>query len=140
MINDMKKEFYLNLGIDERIYDFCMETENLLKERFEEIDNIAEINQVKVLKAMRDARLAENHLYGTTGYGYNDDGRDTVEKIYANYFHTEDALVRQQITCGTHALTIALSGNLRPGDEMLSIAGAVYDTLQGVIGVREEKG
>lgn len=134
------KEYYMSLGIDEKVYDFCNEVEEGLKDRFDKIDKIAEQNQIKVIKAMQEARLAEEHLYGSTGYGYNDSGRDALEIIYSEVFHTEDALVRQQITCGTHALTIALAGNTRPGDEILSIAGKVYDTLQGVIGVREEKG
>lgn len=134
------KDYYNKCGISEKVYDYCSEIESKLKDRFDEIDRIAEINQLKVQQAMAKCRLAEEHLKGTTGYGYNDSGRDTLEKIYAEIFHTEDALVRQQITCGTHALTIALAGNLRPGDEILSVAGAVYDTLQGVIGVRPEKG
>ncbi len=134
------REYYKSLGISEKVYDFCEEIEAGLKERFIAIDKRAEYNQIKVLKAMQDAKLAENHLYGSTGYGYNDAGRDTLESVYAKVFHTEDALVRQQITCGTHALTVALSGILRPGDEMLSVAGSVYDTLQGVIGIREELG
>ena len=137
---DTLKKYYLNLGIDEKVYDFCWEIEESLKPRFEKIDAVAELNQIKVLKAMQEARFEESHMYGTTGYGYNDAGREAVEKIYANVFGTEDALVRQQITCGTHALTIALSANLRPGDEILSPVGKVYDTLEGVIGVRESKG
>ena len=134
------KEYYLSLGIDERVYDFCAEIEAGLKDRFDKIDSVAELNQVKVLKAMQSAGFSEAHLNGTTGYGYNDAGREAVEKIYAQVFGTEDALVRQQITCGTHALTIALAANLRPGDEILSPVGKVYDTLEGVIGVRESKG
>ncbi|WP_173471808.1 aminotransferase class I/II-fold pyridoxal phosphate-dependent enzyme [Eubacterium ruminantium] len=137
---DKLKEYYISLGIDSKIYDFAAETEESLKERFNKIDLVAEQNSVKVIRAMQEAKLEESHLYGATGYGYTDTGRDTLEKIYANVFRTEDALVRSQITCGTHALTLALSGNLRPGDRMLSIAGKVYDTLQGVIGVRPEKG
>ncbi len=137
---DNLKNYYLQLGIDEKVYDFCSSVEESLKERFEEIDKNAEQNQIKVIKAMQEARFAEEHLAGTTGYGYNDAGREAVEKIYANVFGTEDALVRQQITCGTHALAVALSANLRPGDEILSPVGKVYDTLEGVIGVRESKG
>lgn len=133
-------DYYNECGISSSVYEYCLEIEKKLKDRYDQIDKVAEYNQLKVQQAMAKCRLAEEHLRGTTGYGYNDSGRDTLEKIYAEVFHTEDALVRQQITCGTHALTIALAGNLRPGDEMLSIAGAVYDTLQGVIGVREEKG
>jgi len=137
---DKLKEYYLSLGIDEKVYDYCSSMEDKLKERFDAIDKVAEQNQVKVIKAMQENRFAENHLHGSTGYGYTDEGRDTLEKIYADIFHTEDALVRQQITCGTHALTVALFGNLRPGDEILSVAGKVYDTLEGVIGVRPERG
>ena len=134
------KDMYLKKGISEEVYEKITKIEESLKERFEKIDSIAEFNQLKVLNAMQECRFAEDHLRGTTGYGYNDTGRDTLEKVYAKVFHTEDALVRQQITCGTHALTVALAGNTRPGDEILSIAGPVYDTLQGVIGVRPEKG
>ena len=134
------KDYYLSLGIDEKVYDFCSDIEAGLEDRFKDIDNIAEHNQIKVLKAMQEARLAEEHLNGTTGYGFNDSGREAVEEIYAKVFGTEEALVRQQITCGTHALYIALSANLRPGDEILSPVGKVYDTLEGVIGVRESKG
>ena len=139
-MRDQLKEYYMELGIDEKVYLLCEEVESDLRDRFASIDRIAEQNQVKVLRAMQKARLEEAHLYGTTGYGYNDSGRTALEEIYAEVFHTEDALVRQQITCGTHALSIALSGNLRPGDEILSIAGKVYDTLQGVIGIRPEPG
>ncbi len=137
---DELKKYYMECGISEKVYDYAEEIEARLKSRFDKIDKIAEYNQLKVQQAMAKCRLAEEHLRGTTGYGYNDSGRDTLERIYAEIFHTEDALVRQQITCGTHALTIALSAILRPGDQMLSIAGKVYDTLQGVIGVRPEKG
>ena len=137
---DDLRSYYTENGISEKVFDFCNEIESGLKDRFAKIDKIAEYNQIKVLRAMQQAGFAEHHLRGTTGYGYNDAGRDTLEQVYANVFHTEDALVRQQITCGTHALTIALAGNTRPGDEILSVAGSVYDTLQGVIGVRPEKG
>lgn len=137
---DSLKQYYIGLGIDEKVYDFCSDIEEKLHARFEEIDSVAEQNQVKVIKAMQEARFAEEHLNGTTGYGYNDAGREAVENIYAKVFKTEDALVRQQITCGTHALTIALSANLRPGDEILSPVGKVYDTLEGVIGIRPQKG
>lgn len=139
-MQDIKKQYYLGLGIDEKVYDFCSEVEKSLEERFKEIDKVAEINQIKVIKAMQDANFQESHMNGTTGYGYNDAGREAVEQIYANVFGTEDALVRQQITCGTHALYLALSANLRPGDEILSPVGRVYDTLEGVIGVRPQKG
>ncbi|WP_206762685.1 methionine gamma-lyase family protein [Mobilitalea sibirica] len=117
-----------------------METEKALQERFFIIDKVAEYNQLKVLKAMQDNRLSDIHFAATTGYGYNDIGRDTLEKVYADVFHTEDALVRPQLISGTHALTIALSGNLRPGDEILSPVGKPYDTLEGVIGITKTKG
>lgn len=134
------KDYYISLGINPKVYDFCTDIEKKLKNRFDGIDETAEQNQIKVLKAMQQSKFSEAHLNGTTGYGYNDSGRDAIEEIYANVFKTEDALVRQQITCGTHALYIALSANLKPGDEILSPVGKVYDTLEGVIGVRESKG
>lgn len=137
---DSMKDFFLSEGISSEVYEYGKKTEEKLLPRFREIDRRAELNQIRVIRAMQKARLAETDLYGTTGYGYNDTGREKLEKIYADVFHTEDALVRPQITCGTHALTIALSGNLRPGDEILSVAGKVYDTLQGVIGIRPERG
>ncbi len=99
-----------------------------------------EYNQLKVIKAMQDNKVSEACLLGTTGYGYNDLGRDTLEAVYASVFHTEDALVRPQITCGTHALALALMSNLRPGDELLSPVGKPYDTLEEVIGIRPSKG
>ncbi|MGN0367241.1 MAG: aminotransferase class I/II-fold pyridoxal phosphate-dependent enzyme [Wujia sp.] len=139
-IADNLKQYYEDLGISESVYDFCMKIEKNLQERFLEIDRIAEQNQLKVLTAMQEAQFSEAHMNGTTGYGYNDRGREAIEEIYAKVFHTEDALVRQQITCGTHALSIALSANLRPGDEILSPVGKVYDTLEGVIGIRKSKG
>lgn len=140
MREEALKKYYKEIGIDEKVYDYCQSIENNLKSRFEDIDAIAELNQAKVLNAMQSVSFAEEHLSGTTGYGYNDIGRDKIEEIYARVFKTEDALVRQQITCGTHALSIALSANLRPGDEILSPVGKVYDTLEGVIGIRESKG
>ncbi len=137
---DNKKQYYMELGIEENVYDFCNEVELSLKDRFDEIDQIAEINQMKVLKAMQNNKLSDIHFAATTGYGYNDLGRETLEKIYADVFKTEDALVRPQITCGTHALNVALSGNLRPGDELLSPVGKPYDTLEEVIGIRQSRG
>ncbi len=131
---------YQGLGINQKVLDFCEEIEHRLQLRFSEIDRIAEFNQMKVLKAMQDNRLSDVHFAATTGYGYNDMGRDTLEKVYADVFHTEDALVRPQLISGTHALTIALSGNLRPGDEILSPVGKPYDTLEGVIGITPAKG
>ena len=140
MLEEALKKYYREIGINVKVYDYCQSIEKKLKNRFDDIDTIAELNQVKVLSAMQEISFAEEHLSGTTGYGYNDIGRDKIEEIYAKVFKTEDALVRQQITCGTHALSIALSANLRPGDEILSPVGKVYDTLEGVIGIRESKG
>lgn len=134
------KEMYCNMGISEQIYDFSENILKGLKERFEKIDENAEYNQMKVLQAMQKNKVAEMHLSGTTGYGYNDEGRDTLEQVYADIFKTEAALVRPQIMCGTHALNIALSANLRPGDELLSPVGKPYDTMDEIIGIRPSKG
>ncbi len=134
------REMYKSLGISSQVYDFGQEIIKDLKERFEKIDETAEYNQMKVLAAMQKNRVSEACLGTSTGYGYNDIGRDTLEQVYADTFHAEAALVRPQITCGTHALAIALFGNLRPGDELLSIAGKPYDTLEEVIGIRPSKG
>lgn len=131
---------YEQLGISKIVYEFGEQILGELKGRFEEIDRNAEYNQMKVIKAMQENRVAENHFAATTGYGYNDSGRETLEAVYASCFHTEAALVRPQITCGTHALAVALSANLRPGDELLSPVGKPYDTLEEVIGIRESVG
>lgn len=133
-------DMYRELGIDDRIIAMSQEIEEELKERFDAIDKTAEYNQMKVIKAMQKNQVSEAHLGTSTGYGYNDIGRDTLESVYADVFHTESALVRAQITCGTHALTVALAGNLRPGDQLFSPVGMPYDTLQGIIGIREETG
>ena len=130
----------MSMGISEEVYDFGAKILTELKPRFDEIDQVAEINQLKVLGAMQKNTVSEACLLGTTGYGYNDLGRDTLEAVYADTFHTEDALVRPQITCGTHALALALMSNLRPGDELLSPVGKPYDTLEEVIGIRPSKG
>ena len=134
------REMYKNMGICDEVYDYCDNIIRSLHDRFEEIDKNAEYNQMKVIKAMQDNKVAEMHLSGTTGYGYNDDGRDTLEKVYSDIFKTEDALVRPQIICGTHALNVALSSNLRPGDELLSPVGKPYDTVDEIIGIRPSKG
>ena len=131
---------YRELGISDSVYRFSREILDSLKPRFDEIDRNAEYNQLKVLKAMQDNKVSEACLLGTTGYGYNDIGREALEAVYASIFHTEDALVRPQITCGTHALALALMSNLRPGDELLSPVGKPYDTLEEVIGIRPSKG
>ena len=134
------KETYLSMGIGEKTYEFCEKIEQDLKERFCEIDKVAEQNQMKVLGAMQKNHVSEACFAATTGYGYNDMGRETLEQVYADTFHTEAALVRPQITCGTHALALALSANLRPGDELLSPVGKPYDTLEEVIGIRPSVG
>jgi len=133
-------EMYEALGISREVYEYGEVVAESLKERFSGIDATAEYNQLKVLKGMRDHQVSEACLLGTTGYGYNDLGRDTLERVYASVFHTEDALVRPQITCGTHALALALMSNLRPGDELLSPVGKPYDTLEEVIGIRPSRG
>lgn len=139
-VNQANYELYRQLGLSDQVLNYCSEIEASLTERFQELDDIAEYNQMKVLHAMQKHRVSEAHLGTSTGYGYNDLGRDTLELVYADVFHTESALVRPQITCGTHALTIALAGNLRPGDELYSPVGLPYDTLQGIIGIRPEPG
>ncbi len=134
------EDYYVRMGISRPVYRFCTEIEKKLKDRFEQIDQIAECNQMKVLEAMRKNQLSEACFAPTTGYGYNDIGREKLEKIYADVFGTEDALVRAQITCGTHALALALMSQLRPGDELLSPVGKPYDTLEEVIGIRPSNG
>ena len=134
------RTMYASLGISEAVQSFGEEILKTLKERFEAIDEVTEYNQMKVIRAMQEHRVSDIHFAATSGYGYNDMGRDTLEEVYASVFHAEAALVRPQITCGTHALAIALHGNLRPGDEMISISGKPYDTLEEVIGIRPSMG
>jgi cystathionine beta-lyase family protein involved in aluminum resistance len=131
---------YTELGISHEVFEYSNQILTTLKNRFEQIDRISELNQLKVLSAFQKNKVSEACLQGTTGYGYNDLGRETLERVYADVFHTEDALVRPQITCGTHALALAFMSNLRPGDELLSPVGKPYDTLEEVIGIRESKG
>ena len=130
---------YKELGISDEVYNFGEKIIEELKDRFTKIDKTAEYNQCKVLSAMKKNRVDAACFAASTGYGYNDLGRDKIEKVYADAFHTEAALVRPQIVCGTHALTVALSANLLPGDELLSPVGKPYDTLEEVIGIRESK-
>ena len=132
-------EIYQQLGVSRAVYEYGETILKDLRDRFDEIDRIAEFNQGKVLAAMQKNRVNATHFAATSGYGYNDEGRDNLERVYADVFHTEAALVRPQITCGTHALAVALSANLLPGDELLSPVGAPYDTLEEVIGIRESK-
>ena len=140
MEKETKKQMYNNLGINDEVFEFGEKILEKLEPRFKEIDEIAEYNQLKVLKAMQKNKVDASHFAATTGYGFNDSGRDTLEAVYADTFHTEAALVRPQITCGTHALAVALAANVRPGDEILSPVGKPYDTLEEVIGIRPSNG
>ncbi len=133
------KQMYAALGVSEAVYDYGERVLKELEERFRKVDAVAEYNQAKVIAAMQKNRVGAACFAATTGYGYDDVGRDNLERVYADTFHTEAALVRPQITCGTHALTVALSANLLPGDELLSPVGRPYDTLEEVIGIRESK-
>lgn len=139
-MNHLMEQQYEKLGISREVYRFGEQVEASLAERFDAFDRVAEFNQLKVLKAMQDNRVSAECFQVSSGYGYNDLGRDTLEKVYASCFGGEDALVRPQITCGTHALALALMSNLRPGDELLSPVGKPYDTLEEVIGIRPSKG
>ncbi len=131
----ISESIYKSFGIDEKIYKLVNEAEAKVKSAFERIDEISEFNTLKVVKAMQDCGVSEACMLETTGYGYNDIGRDRLEEVYAKIFKTEDALVRSQIVCGTHALAVALFGNTRPGDEIYSPVGIPYDTLQSVLGI-----
>ena len=132
------ENIYSNFGVDDIVAKYCNECEEYLKPRFNNIDAIAEYNQYKVIQAMQKNRVDAACFNSSNGYGYNDIGREKLEKVYADVFKTEAALVRQQIACGTHALTVALSANLLPGDELLSPAGKPYDTLEEVIGITKQ--
>ncbi len=138
-MNTTLQNMYRTLKISDDVFHYCSMIEQKLKSRFEEIDRIAEYNQMKVISAMQKNQLSDIHFAATTGYGYNDIGRDVLEAVYADIFKAESALVRPSLTCGTHALTVALSANLRPGDEILSPVGKPYDTLEGVIGITPTK-
>lgn len=140
MLKETEEILLKNYGIDRNIFELSKEVDRDIQPQFNKMREIREYNQLKVLNAMQEAQLSDNHFNWTTGYGYNDLGREKVEEIYARVFHTEDALVRPQIVNGTHALSLTIQGIVRPGDEILSITSAPYDTLQGVIGIREEVG
>ena len=133
-------EIYNDFGIQKEVYDFGEKILNDLEARFKAIDKNAEYNQLKVIRAMQEANVDAECFNASSGYGYDDIGREKLEKVYSNTFKTEDALVRPQITCGTHALALAMMSNLRPGDELLSPVGRPYDTLEEVIGIRESRG
>lgn len=140
MLRETEEILLRKYGIKKEIFELSKSVDEDIKEQFDRMKEIREYNQLKVLNAMQEANLSDNHFNWTTGYGYNDLGREKVEEIYAKVFHSEDALVRPQIVNGTHALSLTIQGIVRPGDEILSITSAPYDTLQGVIGIREEKG
>ena len=140
MLNETKELLRNFYELDEETFNLSNDVMEDIKDRFEQIKQIREYNQYKVLKAMQEAKLSDNHFNWTTGYGYNDIGREKIEEIYSKVFNTEDAIVRPIIVNGTHALTLCLQGLVRPGDEILSVTGKPYDTLEGVIGIREEKG
>jgi len=133
----LNNNVYAEIGVSDKVYALGEKVLNALHDRFEQIDQTAEYNQAKVIAAMQKNRVNATCFAATSGYGYNDVGRDTLEQVYADTFHTEAALVRPQITCGTHALAVALSANLLPGDELYSPVGRPYDTLEEVIGIRE---
>lgn len=133
-------QIYHQFGISQEVLAFGSKIEESLAERFAQLDKIAEYNQMKVIAAMQKHRVSAECFNSSTGYGYNDLGRDTLEEVYATCFGGEAALVRPQITCGTHALALALMSNVRPGDEILSPVGKPYDTLEEVIGIRPSKG
>ncbi len=140
MNEHLMNQVYESLGISQKVLDYAAPILESLKDRFDAIDAMAEYNQLRIISAMQKAHIGEASLKGTTGYGYDDIGREGLEQVYSNYFHTEDALVRPQITCGTHALALALMSNLRPGQTLLSVAGKPYDTLEEVIGIRPSRG
>ncbi len=140
MLKETEELLLKEYGINEKIFELSKDVDREIQPQFEKIKEIREYNQLKVLNAMQKAHLSDNHFNWTTGYGYNDIGREKVEEIFSNVFHTEDALVRPQIVNGTHALSLTVQGIVRPGDEILSITSAPYDTLQGVVGIRKEKG
>lgn len=128
---------YREFGISEKVSNLALEVDAEIKEEIEKINRACERNSMKVLKAFQNNNINEMHFNSTTGYGYGDIGRDTIEKVFAEVLEAEDALVRTQFISGTHALTVALFAMLRPGDIMLSIAGKPYDTLDSVIGIEE---
>jgi len=140
MLRETLLKQYQKNGIDKDVYEFGEKILEEYKERFLEIDEIAEYNHLRVMEAFRKNRVSVECFNYATGYGYNDIGRDTLEQVFADLFHGEDALVRPQITCGTHALALALMSNLRPGDELLSPVGKPYDTLEEIIGIRPSTG
>lgn len=129
-----------NFGISDRVLELVGEAQESVKEIFKHIDEVAEINQLKVMKAFSDNKVSDAHFVETTGYGYDDLGRDTLDKVYAQVFGAEDALVRHSFVNGTHAISTALFGVLRPNDTLVAITGKPYDTLEEVIGISGDRG
>lgn len=141
LLEKTKRLLMREYGIKESILNFCEKIEGEVSDSFYKIDEVKEYNQLKVLNSMQEISLGERHFTYSTGYGYDDIGREAIEKVYARVFNTEEALVRPHIISGTHALSLCLSGILRPGDEILSVTGKPYDTLEDVIGISDiEKG
>lgn len=131
-------EYLINqLNISKKLIDLCISTEEEVSAQFKKIDEVREYNQYKVLSSMQKHRLSDTHFNCSTGYGYGDAGRDTIDKVYADIFNAEDALVRPHIVSGTHALSLCLFGILRPGDELLAVTGKPYDTLDNIIGIKK---
>ncbi len=138
--SSLAKTAYTQFGITESLVETAIRVEAGLLDIFAKMKDVRAFNQLKVIKAMQLHRLSDTHFAGTTGYGYNDRGREVLEEVFATAFGAEDALVRQQITCGSHALALCLYGILRPGDELLSVTGKPYDTLDAVIGIHNDDG
>ncbi len=137
---DKHKFIQDNFGISAQTLQIVDEAEKTIKEQFNYIDNICEINQLKVMKAFADNRVSDSHFVPTTGYGYDDIGRDTLDRVYADIMGAEDALVRHNFISGTHTISTALFAVLRPNDILISITGKPYDTLEEVIGIEGEAG
>ena len=137
---DKNKFIKDNFGISDKTLKLVSEAEESIKEQFKHIENICEINQLRVMKAFADNRVSDSHFVATTGYGYDDLGRDTLDRVYANIMGAEDALVRHNFISGTHTISTALFAVLRPNDILVSITGKPYDTLEEVIGIQGEAG
>ena len=137
---DKNKFIKDNFGISDKTLKFVSEAEESIKEQFKHIENICEINQLRVMKAFADNRVSDSHFVATTGYGYDDLGRDTLDRVYADIMGAEDALVRHNFISGTHTISTALFAVLRPNDILVSITGKPYDTLEEVIGIQGEAG
>lgn len=140
MIKEMKEYMKNKYNINNKVLNLYEVAIDDIKEQFEAIDEIREYNQIKVLNALQEERISDSHFTNSTGYGYGDIGRDSLDKVYARVFNCESALVRPHFVNGTHAIGAALFGNLRPNDTMLSVCGTPYDTLHGIIGIGENKG